>query len=794
MAAELAKNIFTNTMLLKSDWDSIDNKHLINSVRKSTAYTIFNDIITDKEGATLRPHQQELFNHIEKHLAIPNDLRIIYSTPTGSGKTFSSMLLQKQILKRRRPTPLLIYSVPTKEILKRVGSDCEAHGINYWTAGKIGSDYFIRRPYSVRNSKENAGQQRGNMYYQLLLTIAQSVRFEDKIPGRCDVILADIEASAALLEVLRQPDELLNEVKLSSFGTADEKLKPSHKLILDEINNPDTRQKYTGWLRSENTILFFDEPNMGIHISPEVLSIVKRITANFPHIAILASATLKNWDALPEWWKGQTNTNPNTNNKCTYHTISSMAFSLPIAELGLITQSNTHAISPFDLFNNHADFISYITQINDISMGQLFRHFTKQQIENLTRTKLYTDDPATLTHIRQTQLKDILSNISADTFNTHRTAWSNYKGYAAPTLTNNVSKSGITLIASYDPYKTAKLLTQLDTEQAWNDAIHNVRKIIKHAQTRLKTQEREQAKAEKLRKKRDKDEDADPTDSDMPPIKCKFGKLELYADELDGITEESLVFLSKGIAISAPNADPGIKLQFQRAIYSKPEDLHTLPEVNILVVDYASIYGLDCPGVDKIILCDDLGNLLNTDDIIQFIGRLRRAGNATFMSFENMAKILGNTYTPTMPNMLLNEDIISSLSIITDKEQSLQVFKKLCKRVYNGTVFDQGIIFQHILNTIISIVPEKEIKQTLLQLTLLCTCIDIHDMYEFLTSITAQLALFSDATLTIVFTFLYNYVDATEDEYNRWYTNLQDSNMALIQKMVPIMDWINSDE
>jgi hypothetical protein len=230
------------------------------------------------------------------------------------------MLLQKQILKRRRPTPLLIYSVPTKEILKRVGSDCEAHGINYWTAGKIGSDYFIRRPYSVRNSKENAGQQRGNIYYQLLLTIAQSIRFEDKIPGRCDVILADIEASAAILEVLRQPDEVLNEIKLTSFGTADEKLKPSHKLILDEINNPDTRQKYTSWLKPENTVLFFDEPNMGIHISPEVLNIVKRITAHFPHIAILASATLKNWDALPEWWKGQIT--PNT--KCAYHTISSL--------------------------------------------------------------------------------------------------------------------------------------------------------------------------------------------------------------------------------------------------------------------------------------------------------------------------------------------------------------------------------------------------------------------------------------------------------------------------------------
>jgi hypothetical protein len=340
-----------------------------------------------------------------------------------------------------------------------------------------------------------------------------------------------------------------------------------------------------------------------------------------------------------------------------------------------------------------------------------------------------------------------------------------------------------------------------------------VRKIIKHAQTRLKAQDREQAKAEKLRKKRDKDEDADPTDSDMPPIKCKFGKLELYADELDGITEESLVFLSKGIAISAPDADPGIKLQFQRAIYSKPEDMHTLPEINILVVDYASIYGLDCPGVDKIILCDDLGNLLNTDDIIQFIGRLRRAGNATFMSFNNMAKILGNreNYSHATPIELLKDDVISSISIITDKEQALQIFRKLCKRIYKGIVFEQDTIFKTIVYTIVNDLPEQEIKLKIASLTKLAENFTISDMAEFLISITEKLSQFSDTTLKVIFAFLYNYVNDNEDEYNTWYTNLQDCNtvctglqdqcnatgvsgISLMQKMVPIMDWINSDE
>jgi hypothetical protein len=641
MSSDLAKNILSNSMLLKSDWDSIDNKYLINNVRKSTAYTIFTDIVTKKQYDGLRPHQQELFDHINNHLNGPIPLRIVYSTPTGSGKTFSSMLLQKLLLKSRRPMPLLIYSVPTKEILKRVGSDCEAHGINYWTAGKIGTDYFIRRPYSIRNSKENAGQLRGDMYYQLLLTIAQSKRFEDKIPGRCEVILADIEATAKLLEVLSQPDDVLNAIKLTSFGNPNEELKPCHKLILDGINNPETRHKYTSWLNPENTILFFDEPNMGIHISPDVLAIVKRITSNYPHISILASATMKNWESLPEWWHGS------PGRRAKYHTISSMAFSLPVAELGLITDNykKSHAISAFDLFNNHADFISYMSQINDISMGQLLRHFTEKQVtsSNITSSadaKKAFNTPDTLQDFRQTVLKQYLNTIDEHGFNTTRDTWSNYKGTEISSLNDNISTTGITLIATHHPHKIAYLLTKMKDDAEWNDEIHNVRRITKHAQNIQKEREREFAKAEKLKKKRQKDEDAEDGEPEHTPVKCKFGRLELYVDELNELSEQSLVFLSKGIAISSPDADPGIKLQFQRAIYSRPETLTVLPDIHILVVDYASIYGLDCPGVDKIILCDDLGDLLNQDDIIQFIGRLRRKGDAVFMNFKNMVKIL----------------------------------------------------------------------------------------------------------------------------------------------------------
>jgi hypothetical protein len=97
------------------------------------------------------------------------------------------------------------------------------------------------------------------------------------------------------------------------------------------------------------------------------------------------------------------------------------------------------------------------------------------------------------------------------------------------------------------------------------------------------------------------------------------------------------------------------------------------------------------------------------------------------------------------------------------------------------------------VHTIISVTPEAEIKKRITSVTKLAENFTITNMSEFLTDITGNLAQFSDATLKVVFVFLYNYVNDTEEEYNLWYTKIQDCNMALMQKMVPIIDWINSD-
>ena len=43
---------------------------------------------------------------------------------------------------------------------------------------------------------------------------------------------------------------------------------------------------------------------MGWQLEPAVSVVVHRIMLNTPKTAILASATMPNWDSLPAWWKG----------------------------------------------------------------------------------------------------------------------------------------------------------------------------------------------------------------------------------------------------------------------------------------------------------------------------------------------------------------------------------------------------------------------------------------------------------------------------------------------------------
>ena len=116
--------------------------------------------------------------------------------------------------------------------------------------------------------------------------------------------------------------------------------------------------------------------------------------------------------------------------------------------------------------------------------------------------------------------------------------------------------------------------------------------------------------------------------------------LHLTVAETKDMLDDTLAYLSHGIVMAHATADKGMLTQFQKVVLSRPDRIldKKVPPLHILVVDYSSIYGMDCPAVDTLILCDDLGDALSWDDMQQFLGRLRRDGTAIFTSRTNLAR------------------------------------------------------------------------------------------------------------------------------------------------------------
>lgn len=151
------------------------------------------------------------------------------------------------------------------------------------------------------------------------------------------------------------------------------------------------------------------------------------------------------------------------------------------------------------------------------------------------------------------------------------------------------------------------------------------------------------SKAAAKERERVKNEDARPDDLSAPPgfVPLRPG-LSVAAEEAGSADEDILCMLAKGIAYAAGARDaqpPALaKRLYQQALLSVPEraTMKRLPPIHILVVDYSSIYGTDCPAVDTIILLEDLGKALTYEDHQQFLGRLRRDGTAIFLSADTV--------------------------------------------------------------------------------------------------------------------------------------------------------------
>ena len=96
---------------------------------------------------------------------------------------------------------------------------------------------------------------------------------------------------------------------------------------------------------------------MGWQLEPAVSVVVHRIMLNTPKTAILASATMPNWDSLPTWWKGEGKPAKRT-------TIPLEAYDLPMCQLQVLDERKrkVQPISLLGLFKSHAEYSKVMKQ------------------------------------------------------------------------------------------------------------------------------------------------------------------------------------------------------------------------------------------------------------------------------------------------------------------------------------------------------------------------------------------------------------------------------------------------
>eukprot|EP00854_Cymbomonas_tetramitiformis_P004045 gene4045-5018_t len=576
-------------------------------------YQCTNKVVQSSQGGKpmRHKHQEELLEMVDDHLQKMSSgsklpLHMILSTPTGSGKTFSAILLHLKVLRELHPDTVLVYSV-----LKRVGQECEAHNLVYWTAAKDGQLHQVRRPYSIRTRKPPKGAetgQSGTMKEQLDATSLNGRDLRDRGHGKPGIIIADIHSTAAILEVTK------SELPTSTFS-------------------------------ARNVVLYFDEPNMGIHQDPDILEVVQRIVGQLPMTAILASATLPSWSRLEGWWKS-------CPMAATRTVISQPPFDLPMSTLSLFDANATHLrpLNPLALFKSHAEFCA-LTAHNERLRILLLRHFTARQGNDLLGvTEEKPEWLALQSNVRTLRetLEPQLRHLTQAQFNQLRTKWASSASGGAPTAAPRIqdclSKTGVTMVATLDARRVALELAGYGDQEKWAEEVHKVK-----GKCRAGARFDKKASKEKERTRKD-DEDAGPGDGDAPSGGVELRKgVHVTAEEVNQCDDDTLVMLTKGIAFAcSAGAEAIVKRLYQQALLHIPEKatVSKLPPIHTLVVDYSSVYGTDCNAVDTIILMEDLGEKLTWEDHQQFLGRLRRDGKAIYLSLQTLRKAVIGTSSP----------------------------------------------------------------------------------------------------------------------------------------------------
>lgn len=614
---------------------------LTKAVRETDKHRILTDVMAGRLPPY--PHQQELITKVSEHLGKPSgtpQLNISYQTPTGSGKTSSLLLLQDH-LRKHYPDVVLVMGAPAT-LLSRAIPEMEAqHESNYWTMFQTDNGEFrVVRPKSsminVRREKKKwqgiikeddesfTGKKttaRPNENKERHTTITQQMwqanqqrsRAHDPVPN---VILADIFAIRKMLQELVQPVQLV-------MPNENSKAEPD-------------RPTMPGWLRRDNMVLFLDEPNMGI-INPEIQACIQNILELKPSISILASATLGDWGTIPEWWQGSPGQ---------LHIISSSPFEQPCLEMlnANLDVGRIHKMTPNDLVKSDDELQEKFTQFNNRQQATTARYYSKAQICELTGA----DKHLVLQELREHHLIPFLKGSYPQVAtNKHKKIQPDISGETCTSrLRNCLSKSGMTLVAALNPFKTAMDLCGFKSEEDYFKAKHDMQSLARNT---ISAEQKRQKAAERAAKSKHRDEDAYSDEDEDCITRVKVGRVELTAPEIDDILHDNdidtLIFLAHGIVVSAQGANRTARKLFQRAVLSLPEALLETatkrPPIHCLITDYSGIFGIDCAGIKRVIILNDLAELITPDDILQATGRVRREGQILVLNPSTAAKLLG---------------------------------------------------------------------------------------------------------------------------------------------------------
>ena len=654
-----------NGVMRTKDWCATLDRSIIQSITRNPRFETIQQVLDGK--LPMHTHQRDLVDltcRIFADSAADPGLthKVLYCSPTGSGKT-STVRLLIDAMSRDYPDSVLILTVPCSDLLRRMVSELAACHANAWCIRKMAHGYAgfrmaacksgqvhdsLRRRgdekslYRKQNKHDKSTQDirdgdinpSPDMLTELDRLAKVSRLNRDVTPGRCQVLLCDIETTRALVQAMHDPPRPITE-------DMDDKAKK---------NLP----KFPDFLRPENCCLFIDEPNFGMGMSGHPMSVVlqvrmSEILAQAPRITILASATLSTWTECDPWWRG------NSSELDDYlHRITADPYGQPFTKLFVSADSTIRLVDPVSVFEDSIAVKSYIETGSEKDKGFLTRFFDS---DKTARKEVLIPSLAALSHV----------TYSYDKMSSER-KFTNLKDLCP--------KTGISLIYSNQPMHTARRVCGLLDDAKWQAAVLSMTRL----KTKTAQQEKQRAKLESKRKPSDSDDDGPDV------VSVQIGGLSFTADEIADISAESLTLIHFGIVINTADIEPEINRIFQEVILSRPDESaeNGWHPITILVCDYNGLYGLDCPGVINVVICDDLSDLPR-DDLIQGIGRLRVPGQVIFESFRCIQRLFRQP--ETLVGELIQQECTRILTTGTPAAGlELSSLKRLVKRPFAGQV------------------------------------------------------------------------------------------------------------